>query len=389
MGNTLNGAADHGLPCCSIDSSSVKPQAAAATPSAPPAPAAGSAPSHWTVDEVYAWLLQQGFPVELAESFAANDIEGFELLELSADEITTGLGVTKVGHVKRITALIGQLREREQGMLAQPPPPASPDSGGSGGGGGAEGAAAPAAEAPRPAAAEAPNKQPKPQRTLGEMMAIASEFNSSAEALPLSPALTGASGAAAGTNSRKISEMMAIAESYNSVAAPATTVTSRYSNPPATVSAGGGGAEDFDVPSGDGTPPPRRADTGGASRHALAPAAGDGKGGGGELSIVEIMSIAGQFNQDHHQDHQQQQQQQPQQQEAEELPEHDGTPPPRNVTNGGQQKQERDGEDGEGSTRQPASGKWNVVGRGGQYEPEVTGTAVDLCSPIAIGVALS
>lgn len=61
----------------------------------------------WGVPEVSAWLeaLQLG---EYVESFAKNDIRGRELVALARRDLKD-LGVTKVGHIKRILQAIREL----------------------------------------------------------------------------------------------------------------------------------------------------------------------------------------------------------------------------------------------------------------------------------------
>lgn len=58
----------------------------------------------WGVTDVTNWLesLQLG---EYAESFASNDVRGRELLNLTRTDLKE-LGVTKVGHVKRLLLAI-------------------------------------------------------------------------------------------------------------------------------------------------------------------------------------------------------------------------------------------------------------------------------------------
>lgn len=61
----------------------------------------------WTVPEVCSWLesLQLG---EYAENFISHDIRGKELLTLARRDLKE-LGITKVGHVKRILQAINDL----------------------------------------------------------------------------------------------------------------------------------------------------------------------------------------------------------------------------------------------------------------------------------------
>ncbi|KAK7582691.1 hypothetical protein V9T40_014136 [Parthenolecanium corni] len=60
--------------------------------------------SSWDVSEVTSWLesLQLG---EYAESFAAHDVRGRELLTLTRRDFKE-LGVVKVGHIKRLTLAV-------------------------------------------------------------------------------------------------------------------------------------------------------------------------------------------------------------------------------------------------------------------------------------------
>jgi len=61
----------------------------------------------WGVQEVCAWLenLQLG---EYADKFVSHDIRGRELLTLARRDLKE-LGITKVGHVKRILQAIHDL----------------------------------------------------------------------------------------------------------------------------------------------------------------------------------------------------------------------------------------------------------------------------------------
>lgn len=62
----------------------------------------------WGVKEVQSWLesLQLG---EYAEAFAKHDVTGRELLSLARRDLKD-LGVTKVGHVKRILQAVKELQ---------------------------------------------------------------------------------------------------------------------------------------------------------------------------------------------------------------------------------------------------------------------------------------
>jgi hypothetical protein len=72
-----------------------------------------AAPSQWSAAQVAAWVGSLGLP-EAAQSFADNDVEGEALLELTAAELKEELGVTKFGHVKKLTKALDDLRTLEQ-----------------------------------------------------------------------------------------------------------------------------------------------------------------------------------------------------------------------------------------------------------------------------------
>lgn len=63
--------------------------------------------THWGVQEVCCWLenLQLG---EYVDNFVSHDIRGRELLSLARRDLKE-LGITKVGHVKRILQAINDL----------------------------------------------------------------------------------------------------------------------------------------------------------------------------------------------------------------------------------------------------------------------------------------
>ena len=60
----------------------------------------GDSVSGWSVDEVSSWLSSLGLP-EYSEQFKANDVRGAELLHLEKADLND-LGVTKIGHIKRL-----------------------------------------------------------------------------------------------------------------------------------------------------------------------------------------------------------------------------------------------------------------------------------------------
>ena len=70
-------------------------------------------PSQWTVAQVAQWVGSIGLP-EAAQSFAEHEIEGAALLELTTAELKDELGVTKFGHVKKLSKAIEELRTFEQ-----------------------------------------------------------------------------------------------------------------------------------------------------------------------------------------------------------------------------------------------------------------------------------
>ena len=73
-----------------------------------------AAPSQWTVAQVAQWVGSLGLP-EAAQSFAEHEVEGASLLELTAAELKDELGVTKFGHVKKLSKAIEELRTLEHG----------------------------------------------------------------------------------------------------------------------------------------------------------------------------------------------------------------------------------------------------------------------------------
>lgn len=60
--------------------------------------------SNWSVDEVVAWLEAMQFP-EHKHHFTVNDVHGKRFLTLNRRDLTE-LGVTKIGHAKRIVEKI-------------------------------------------------------------------------------------------------------------------------------------------------------------------------------------------------------------------------------------------------------------------------------------------
>src|SRR6516162_2309687 len=75
--------------------------------------------------DVADWLRRLGLE-QYAPAFAANDIDAGVLPELTVDDLI-GLGVTSIGHRRRLLAAIAALREAPSGgssPLPNPPPPA-------------------------------------------------------------------------------------------------------------------------------------------------------------------------------------------------------------------------------------------------------------------------
>jgi len=81
--------------------------------------------------DVADWLGRLGLG-QYAPAFAANDIDGEVLPELTAEDLT-GLGITSIGHRRKLLAVIAALRggapklltETAPGSpLSNPPPPA-------------------------------------------------------------------------------------------------------------------------------------------------------------------------------------------------------------------------------------------------------------------------
>lgn len=67
---------------------------------------------YWTVDEVCAWLSSIGMS-EYGSTFRKNDIQGSELMHLERSDIMD-VGITKIGHVKRLQSAITDLRAQNQ-----------------------------------------------------------------------------------------------------------------------------------------------------------------------------------------------------------------------------------------------------------------------------------
>jgi len=73
--------------------------------------------------DVADWLRRLGLE-QYAPAFAANDIDAGVLPELTVDDLI-GLGVTSIGHRRRLLAAIAALREASSGgssPLPNPPP---------------------------------------------------------------------------------------------------------------------------------------------------------------------------------------------------------------------------------------------------------------------------
>lgn len=67
---------------------------------------------YWTCDEVCAWLSSIGLS-EYGSTFRKNDIQGSELMHLERSDIMD-IGITKIGHVKRLQSSILDLRAQNQ-----------------------------------------------------------------------------------------------------------------------------------------------------------------------------------------------------------------------------------------------------------------------------------
>src|SRR5712692_570465 len=90
------------------------------------------------VGSVADWLKELGL-AQYAQAFADNDIDRVVLLELTAEDLT-GLGITSIGHRRKLLGAIKALQESPK--LDEIAPPASP----------AKGAAAPSETADVPGA---------------------------------------------------------------------------------------------------------------------------------------------------------------------------------------------------------------------------------------------
>jgi hypothetical protein len=73
-----------------------------------------AAPSQWTVAQVAEWVRSIGLP-EAAQSFAEHEVEGAALLDLTTAELKDELGVSKFGHVKKLSKALEELRALEKG----------------------------------------------------------------------------------------------------------------------------------------------------------------------------------------------------------------------------------------------------------------------------------
>ncbi|EEC01798.1 diacylglycerol kinase, putative, partial [Ixodes scapularis] len=71
-------------------------------------PDKGAAVTHWTAEEVAAWLAEIHMR-EYRDNFLRHDIRGAELLSLERRDLKE-LGLTKVGHIKRILQAIADMR---------------------------------------------------------------------------------------------------------------------------------------------------------------------------------------------------------------------------------------------------------------------------------------
>uniref|UniRef100_A0A1I7TVE3 Diacylglycerol kinase n=1 Tax=Caenorhabditis tropicalis TaxID=1561998 RepID=A0A1I7TVE3_9PELO len=67
---------------------------------------------YWTPDEVCAWLSSIGLS-EYGSIFRKNDIQGSELMHLERSDIMD-IGITKIGHIKRLQSSIQDLRAQNQ-----------------------------------------------------------------------------------------------------------------------------------------------------------------------------------------------------------------------------------------------------------------------------------
>lgn len=70
-------------------------------------------PSQWTTEQVAEWVGSLGLSAA-AQSFAEHEIEGQVLLELTNVEIKEELGVTKFGHLKKLSKALEELRTLEK-----------------------------------------------------------------------------------------------------------------------------------------------------------------------------------------------------------------------------------------------------------------------------------
>ena len=70
-------------------------------------------PSQWTAAQVAEWVGELDLP-EAAQTFEEHEIDGAVLLELTNAELKEELGVTKFGHVKKLSKALQELRALEK-----------------------------------------------------------------------------------------------------------------------------------------------------------------------------------------------------------------------------------------------------------------------------------
>jgi len=77
--------------------------------------------------DITAWLRDLGLE-QYARSFLENDVDAAVLPQLTADDLI-GLGVSSIGHRRRLLAAIAALRTAEASRSTKPPEPLIADSG--------------------------------------------------------------------------------------------------------------------------------------------------------------------------------------------------------------------------------------------------------------------
>jgi hypothetical protein len=73
-------------------------------------------PTEWTTKDVFAWVLQQGIPRDIATRFPEEDIEGEQLLDMTREELHE-MGIER-GHRLRVLRSLRQLRRQLARQLA-------------------------------------------------------------------------------------------------------------------------------------------------------------------------------------------------------------------------------------------------------------------------------